>query len=393
MDPSPTTPGSAVAEVALQRNLFWLRFEGAQELLFRADHEAEAPPSRWALMVMALLLIGLTPLYDIPLLQMPTSMLAPARFFQFAVQIPTILLAMLCLALPRLRAWSAFTLVLATLVVAFGLEAQRLIAVDHGFHVPYVFVVLTLTAALVMGGLRLYYFLPWAVAAMVSFTVVELQTFGSSPAVTYDCISVWMLFLLAITGAWFREYAERSSWYRLHLLEYQALHDWLTGLPNRRCFEDRLRSAVARAVDGERPMTLLLLDLDGFKPYNDRYGHPAGDEVLRRVAAELQRLAGLPGDFCARIAGEEFAVIWSDLPPEAALARAEQLRRSIGALGIANEAMIRGGTLSASGGLAQLVPDSEDPDPKRLAARLARRAEEALHEAKAGGRDRLVAAD
>lgn len=384
--------GTMPDEEALRAQLLRLRLSPDLEAQFRRDHEASAPGSRLVLIVMALLLIGATPLYDVPLLKMPEALLLPARLLQFAVQIPAILLALLCLRRPSLRPWSAPALVFATLVVAAGLEAQRVLAAGAGFHVPQVFVVLTLTAALVLGRLRLFYFLPWALLAMVVNTAVEVRAFGTGPSVIYDCISTWMLFLLAVTGAWFREHAERRSWHQQHRLEYEARHDWLTGLTNRGGFETELRERVAQSLDAGRPLWLLLLDLDGFAPYNDRYGHPAGDDVLRQVAVELERRSSPPQEFCARVGGEEFALLWSGLGSGEARERADHVRRSIRALGIPNEAMVRGARLSASAGLAELELDGDDADPKRLAARLQRRAEEALHQAKAEGRDRLVVA-
>lgn len=384
------SPAPASPQESLRSQLLLLRFAPAEEQAFREAHEAEAVVSRLILLGMSLLLIGLTPLYDISLLHMPEAMTLPARLAQFGLQIPALLLALVCVLRPKLRRWSTAAMIFAALAVAAGLEGQRVIAARYDFHVPHVYVVLVMTALLVAGGLRLMQVLPWALLAMVAYTVVEVRHFGSSPAVIYDCISTWMLFVLAVTGAWFREYAERRSWYQQHQLEYQALHDWLTALPNRRCFETRLRELVAKASDEARPLTLLLLDLDGFKPYNDRYGYPAGDEVLRRVAGEIQRRNQRLEDFCARIGGEEFAILWLDLPPIEAQARAELIRQSVGEMGIPNEAMLRGGIVSASAGMAQLEVLADDPDPKRLAARLARRAEEALHDAKAEGRDRLV---
>ena len=377
-----TSADSASEGIALRSQLLRLRFPPSLEEAFRRDHEAAAPPSRLVLTVMALLLIAATPLYDIPLLNMPEALRVPARILQFGVQIPAILIAMVCVLVPQLRRHSALAVMMASLVVAYGLGAQRVLAAEQGFHVPGVFVVVSLAAALVLGGLRLYYFLPWALLAMLLQTHTEFETFGAKPTVIYDCIACWMLLLLALTGSWFREYAERRSWAQQRQLEHQAGHDWLTGLPNRRHFETRLRQLTAAATEDGRPLTLLLLDLDGFKPYNDRYGHPAGDEV--------QRFSTRPPAFCARIGGEEFAVLWPDLDLRQAEELAERIRLGVGELGIPHEAMMRGGTVTASGGLAQLWVAPGEQDAQALGARLVRRAETALYEAKTEGRDRLV---
>ncbi|MDP3856143.1 MAG: GGDEF domain-containing protein [Stagnimonas sp.] len=385
--------GGAPLEEAARMRFNRLRFAPADERAFRSDHEAEAMPARVALTLLALILIGLTPLYDTALLHMPESLLVPTRSLQFGFQIPALVPALLCCLLPSLRPWSAVTITVATLAVAAGLEAQRILGAAQGFHVPHDFVVVTLSATLLLGGLRLFYFLPWALLAMLLGTVVEVWNFESEPAVMYDCISAWMLFLLALAGAWFREAAERRSWSRQRQLEHQARHDWLTGLPNRRDFEAQFQQLAALAVRDGCPLSLLLLDIDGFKPYNDRYGNPAGDEVLRRVAGELQRQAGGAGAFCARVGGEEFAVVLLDFSAPEALQLSESWRASVGALGIPHETMLRGGVVSASAGFAHLDAAAALGDPELLVSSLVRRADIALCEAKAAGRDRLVRAE
>lgn len=109
----------------------------------------------------------------------------------------------------------------------------------------------------------------------------------------------------------------------------QALHDPLTQLANRVLFQDRLRHAQARAARHATPLTLLVLDLDGFKQINDRLGHRAGDQVLVAVA---QRLAAClrPSDMLARLGGDEFAILVEDLrEPAAAVRVAERLLRAV----------------------------------------------------------------
>ncbi len=111
-------------------------------------------------------------------------------------------------------------------------------------------------------------------------------------------------------------------------LEALATTDGMTGLANHRAFQERLRQEMAHAQESKTPLTLLLLDVDHFKEYNDTYGHPAGDDVLRRVAA-LIRQSIRTADFPARYGGEEFAVL---LPSaDAAMARevAERIRVTI----------------------------------------------------------------
>jgi len=132
-----------------------------------------------------------------------------------------------------------------------------------------------------------------------------------------------------------------------NLYEAEALRsrrDRLTGLSNRRAFDERLPVELARAARYDRPLSLCLLDLDGFKGINDRLGHPAGDEVLRAVAQILQtsRLA----DDCFRIGGDEFAILMPETTPEAARTAAERIAADI------SDADLGDGELGASFGIA-----------------------------------------
>jgi diguanylate cyclase (GGDEF)-like protein len=120
--------------------------------------------------------------------------------------------------------------------------------------------------------------------------------------------------------------------------------DALTGLPNRRAFEERLPIELARAARSGRPLALVLLDLDGFKGVNDRLGHPAGDEVLRQVGRILD--ASRTADDCFRIGGDEFAILMPETEAIHARTAAERVATQI------RDAQLGDGTIGASYGLA-----------------------------------------
>ncbi len=134
-------------------------------------------------------------------------------------------------------------------------------------------------------------------------------------------------------------------------------HDALTGLLNRRAYEERLPVEVARASRFAWPLTLCLLDLDGFKAVNEAFGHPAGDEVLRRVAALIDESRVTDDGF--RIGGDEFAILMPKTPREDAALAATRLCRSIGEIEVAD------GEIGASFGLAEGL---EDPAALHAAA-------------------------
>lgn len=131
-----------------------------------------------------------------------------------------------------------------------------------------------------------------------------------------------------------RDVSERQALQRR--LEFEAATDALTGLANRRAFDDTLEREWARAVRNDTELSLILLDVDHFKAFNDRYGHHAGDACLRDVAMAVQEVVRRPGDLAARYGGEEIAVILPRTPAAGAARVAEALRRAIVDLGIAH---------------------------------------------------------
>jgi diguanylate cyclase (GGDEF)-like protein len=159
---------------------------------------------------------------------------------------------------------------------------------------------------------------------------------------------------------------------------HEALHDSLTGLPNRSLFLDRMRHALARAERAEGPAAVLFCDLDGFKTVNDSLGHRAGDRLLVLVA---ERLAGClrPGDTIARIGGDEFAVLLEELREPGDAARAAQ--RLLDALEAPFEVRDRELYMSASIGIAAGSDDAET---------LLRDADLAMYRAKSRGKGRYA---
>ncbi len=166
----------------------------------------------------------------------------------------------------------------------------------------------------------------------------------------------------------------------LSTAEALAQTDELTGLYNRRCFEEQMRAFVERALDGGLTVALLLLDVDRFKQVNDSHGHQVGDLVLRRLAHLLQgavRWSDLP----CRIGGDEFAVLWTDLDPRAVVRRAEDLQPLLGAFEIAGSPTNLG--ISSSLGGALLRPGERWDE-------FFARADRGLYLAKRSGRGRLA---
>jgi diguanylate cyclase (GGDEF)-like protein len=160
--------------------------------------------------------------------------------------------------------------------------------------------------------------------------------------------------------------------------------DSLTGLANRRHFDEALRSVWARASRIGQPLAVVMLDVDYFKKFNDRYGHQAGDSCLVRVAQALAASARRASDLTARYGGEEFSIVLPNTGADEARQVGEALRRAIEQLDIANEGA-ESGQVTISVGVAILSgPGVADPDA------LMRLADAALYRAKDAGRNRVV---
>lgn len=163
-------------------------------------------------------------------------------------------------------------------------------------------------------------------------------------------------------------------------LENLATHDSLTGLLNRRSFDEFLEREWQRGRRDARPLALIMIDVDHFKRYNDTYGHQMGDECLRRVAAALQAAMFRPGDVVARYGGEEFIIILPATDEAGAILVAERIKERITRLEIPHSGS-EYGFVSVSMGIAAAVPASKDATAPLAAA------DTALYQAKHAGRN------
>ncbi|NRF71103.1 diguanylate cyclase [Aquincola sp. S2] len=167
--------------------------------------------------------------------------------------------------------------------------------------------------------------------------------------------------------------------------------DGLTGIANRRVFDEVLARECQRAQRSGPPLSLVMADIDHFKRYNDRHGHQAGDDCLRQVARAIATAVGRVGDLAARYGGEEFAVVLPNTDAAAAALVAERIRAAVAALALPHGASETAACVTVSLGVATLaaqpLPGAADT-PQTLLAR----ADQALYRAKAAGRNRVATA-
>jgi diguanylate cyclase (GGDEF)-like protein len=193
-------------------------------------------------------------------------------------------------------------------------------------------------------------------------------------------------FTPAIVKARVRNHLELKK-YRDTLADLSAL-DGLTGIANRRQFDLHLDREWRRSARHGKPVSLVLMDIDFFKPFNDTYGHLEGDKCLKRVAQVLAGLSQRPADLVARYGGEEFAAILPDTAAAGAANLARSLRAGVEALAIPHAASAAAEVVTISAGLASEVPKAGD-EPQRLIEA----ADRMLYAAKEAGRNRVSQPD
>lgn len=167
-------------------------------------------------------------------------------------------------------------------------------------------------------------------------------------------------------------------------LELLSYRDSLTGVANRRMFDTVYPVEWVKARESGHPLSLVIIDIDHFKQYNDHYGHVQGDECLRRVAQVFDAAASDPDDLCARLGGEEFVLLLPGTDREAAWSKGERCRKLLASQEILHARSGASRLVTVSMGIGTIVPGAQD-DAKAFLDRIDRR----LYQAKSAGRDRF----
>lgn len=168
------------------------------------------------------------------------------------------------------------------------------------------------------------------------------------------------------------------------ILERQSMIDGLTGVANRRRFDEFLEQEWRRAMRNRLPISLILLDVDFFKRYNDKYGHLAGDDCLRKVARVIAQMLYHPADLVVRYGGEEFACILPETDTSGAVEVAQRLKDGVETLQIPHGRSTVAGYVTISLGVATAIPHPDTPPTLLIEA-----ADRLLYEAKHAGRNRV----
>ncbi len=235
-----------------------------------------------------------------------------------------------------------------------------------------------------IGGLRFWAALQAALALLVSFIVGAFIN-GQSLAQVAHAAGILAVILFVVGMACFQQVMRyRRAFLERGLIADLAARDGLTGLRNRRAFDEHLIRSWQQALRDRKTIAVMFIDVDAFKKYNDRYGHKAGDIALQRIAGVVHSVAKRALDLAARYGGEELAVILYDVPREAALPLAESMRTAVMNLGIEHLDGTPLNVVTISIGIGIVRPTlARSPDG---AVQLA---DEALYAAKHNGRNRV----
>jgi diguanylate cyclase (GGDEF)-like protein len=369
----------------LRRDFPDLRFSGELEQEFQAFH-LERVRSRVRFFQLALCVLFCAAAVHLVILDRVP--LASVLSGWLGLVIPTgLLLAWACwsrhyerLYLPAARV----ALPVFAVASAFGVASR----VIDGHPDPF-YLLTTYSIALYFLGGQLFRESLFAIGLMILAHGVALA-FAGQPAAGI-AYYVGILCITGTVGAFVYRGVERqlrTSFLERGLMGEMATRDGLTGLKNRGAFDDHFPRMWQQAVRDQRSLALLLIDVDHFKAYNDRYGHQAGDRALRRVAQVVQGFARRPLDMAARYGGEEFIIALFDLDSSHVREIAEQLRKSIHALNITHEDSATALYVTASVGVSIIAPRlGRSPEG---AVQLA---DEALYSAKRSGRNTVMVVD
>jgi diguanylate cyclase (GGDEF)-like protein len=236
-----------------------------------------------------------------------------------------------------------------------------------------------------MMGLMFYHALALNLMVVLVYLTVGAVLQVPGRQFVFGILSVVATNVFCASVAYMHEKTSRLGFLEAALLRELVARDGLTGIQNRRMFDQHIQRVWSQAVRDNQRVAVLLVDIDCFKDYNDRYGHQAGDECLRAVAVSLSQCARRPMDFVARYGGEEFAVVLYEASREYVAEVLTRIQRSIAELNIAHEASRVASRLTVSIGAAFVLPGAN-----RTHDGLIQLADEALYGAKEQGRNRVV---
>ncbi len=331
----------------------------------------------------------------IALMMLLDSIFLPLEFTRIAVALRA------CIMLPPIAVMFALTysafggryLQIAGVVVGLSIGITSLVigALAARYEVPRIFAGYQIVIVFVYFflGLRVTAAIGTGMTLLLAFVVAALLKNVDTIQVAYNALYLMFLNVIGALGCYQLSKARRTVFLEERILSYRANHDALTQLPNRRAFDEFLVASWDNAKAMRKPISILMMDIDHFKTYNDLYGHQAGDHAISEVAKILEKSLKRPQDFAGRYGGEEFVILLFDSTREFALNLAERIREQVLAKNIEHRGSESAKCVSLSIGLSHLDPSKSS----RSMQGFVQMADEALYAAKEEGRNCVVDSD
>ncbi len=383
-----TDTGSIDAQT--EREVERLRFAPEAEAEFQTYFiQRSLPRARWATAIYLALVAVVTAInMQGSMAPLSEAVLQPIYLLRLGVACPALVLILAATVIPELQRhyqWIAATAVIVTGMSVMVISGLAAAGGQPQFQMGDVLVVVYATLFL---GLLFRAVMIVAFALMVAFVGIGMSLGVSTEHLIFASSVVFATTLMSVLSALRMERLLRANFIENRLLNDIAERDGLTGLYNRRMFDSLTNRLWLQAQRNQESLQIILVDIDHFKPYNDLYGHQAGDNCIRRVASIIARATKRPFDFCARYGGEEFALVLYAPSGTDPTALPERIRRETMALDIPHAHAEAAEMLTISIGSA-----TAQPDTKRSLAGLIQTADEALYRAKQLGRNRVLHVD
>lgn len=360
-----------------------LRFHKALELEFIERYfQRNLIKQRVALSVAFLLLLVLAPLdYQVLHDSSASTLYTIVRLY---ITCPLLLIA-LVLTFTDFYKRNAQTFAFFILVtVGVGTNLVSAYGANYNLRTLYEGIILIIFVGYLLAGLRFHYSLA---SNIIIGTTYLLFSLIYTPTDNHDFHSYFFIFAALLIGgaaAYTQEYQARLGFLQRGALKNSAKIDPLTSLLNRGAINQGLETIMHYARRERRYLSLLLVDVDYFKRFNDFYGHTEGDKALVDVANSLAQCCRRSLDFAGRYGGEEFILVWFDTKPEEIESLCQLVTEKVAALGIDHQQSSVSGKLTVSGGLVTLIPSDSTS-----AESLINKADELLYQSKRQGRNQI----
>ena len=282
------------------------------------------------------------------------------------------------------RHYAAFMMAGGT-IIGFCVVGTAIVGAQGGVAILFPCLILTTIYLYLLTGLIFYNALSVNMIVYLAYIFISIGLDLPSRDLAYNAMALFAANAVCASVVYMHEKAVRTRFLEGHLLRDMVARDGLTGIPNRRMFDQHIQRTWKLALSERQRVAVFLVDIDCFKDYNDRYGHQAGDECLRAVAVCLSQCARRPLDVVARYGGEEFAVVLYQATRDYVAEVLTRVQRSIAELNIPHEASRVATRLTVSIGAAYVLPGAN-----RTHEGLVQLADEALYAAKEQGRNRVV---